>query len=82
MTQVYDDVRQAIDDAQEARRRLSDGQRHQNQFTKIPAWLQLVIAVGTLIVVVTLGYAKLDARIAVLESKMDLVLSALQVRPK
>lgn len=66
---TYDDVRRAIDDARMARgeqSRSSDGGGGW-----IPQWIQVVLAVGAIIVSVMLAYGALERRISLIEQALN-----------
>lgn len=77
-TETYDDVRRAIDDARIAR---GEHSRKDDPGGWIPQWIQVVLAVGAVIVSVVLAYGALDKRIALIEQallqqreKLDLII--------
>lgn len=69
---TYDLTRDAINDVLDARdqARKSSGYGARNG-DKWPEWVKLVIAVGTIVVTVTMAYAALDKRMSLLEQKVD-----------
>lgn len=71
---VYTETRRALADARTERGESNDVVR-----TPWPEWLKLLIATVSVIVAVTLAYASLDKRMALLEQKLDFIVS--QVAP-
>jgi hypothetical protein len=70
---TYDDVRRAIDDSRTARGVSNSDDR------RFPEWLKLALAALSVIVTVTLAYAALDKRIALVEQKLDFIVQQVQV---
>lgn len=63
-----DETRHAYD---AARRDAGLLERRDDPGGRWPAWFQLVLAVAVMLVSVTLAYAALDKRIALIEQKLD-----------
>jgi hypothetical protein len=77
MPNTYDEVYTAMLNVLEARDRERIeryGEPRGTQDTRWPAWLQTVIIVGTIIVTITLAYATLDKRVALVEQKIDYII--------
>lgn len=69
-TGTYEDVRRAVGDALDSR-----GQHQRQDDGSWRTWVQLVIAVGTIVVTVTLAYGALDKRISLIEQKLNYLVS-------
>lgn len=65
----YGDVRRGLREAAATRRRHTDP-------TRWPEWIKLLIAIVSMVVSITLAWAALDKRIALVEQELNLKLNA------
>jgi hypothetical protein len=72
---VYSETRRALADA-----RTDRGMSNGVEGPKWPEWVKLVLATGAIIVSITLAYATLDKRIALLDQKLDFLVQQVQVK--
>lgn len=63
-------MRDALDEVLDAH---DQRQQRNHQDARWPAWAQLVLAVGAVVVTIVLAYSALDKRISLVEQKIDYI---------